>query len=129
VLFDRLIAASQAYDNVFPYRRIDWVLAAMYRRGSAFEETAIRVRDAPVPKQLKEYSEPWFAYKDEIDKFADQSEQKAIVLYTETVKRGKEFNIANRWTREARERLNVYMPEEFPLLRRPALDLQLEDRR
>lgn len=128
-LFDRLIVASQAYDNVFPYRRIDWVLAAMYRRGSAFEETAIRVRDAPVPKQLKEYSEPWFAYKDEIDKFANQSEEKAIALYAETVKRGKEYNIANQWTRGARERLNIYMPEEYPLLRRPALDLQLEDRR
>lgn len=128
-LFDRLLVASQAYDNVFPYRRIDWVLAAMFRRGYAFEETALRVREAPVPKKLKEYSEPWFAYKDIIDQFANRTEEKAILLYTETVKRGKEFNIANEWTRQARERLNIYMPAEYPLLRRPALDLQLEDRR
>jgi hypothetical protein len=101
----------------------------MYRRGRAFEEVALRVRDAPVPKKLKEHSEPWFAYKDIIDQFANRSEEKALVLYQETVNRGKEYNIANDWTRQARERLNIYMPEEYPLLRRPALDLQLEDRR
>jgi len=128
-LFDALIVATGAYDNVFPYRRIDWVLAAMYRRGYAFETTAIAVREAPVPKKLKEYTEPWFAYKDMIEAFAVRTEAKAIQLYVETVKRSKEFNIANEWTRSARERLNIYMPEEYPLLRTPALDLQLEDRR
>ncbi|MCH9688044.1 MAG: tetratricopeptide repeat protein, partial [Deltaproteobacteria bacterium] len=128
-LFDALVVATGAYDNVFPYRRIDWVLAAMYRRDYAFETTAIAVREAPVPKKLKEYSEPWFAYKDIIETFAAKAEAKAIQLYVQTVQRGKEFNIANEWTRSARERLNIYMPEEYPLLRTPALDLQLEDRR
>ncbi len=128
-LFDSLVATAEAYNKVLPYLRIDWALAAMYRRGSAFEVTAQRVRDAPVPKVLKELSESWFAYKDEVDKFANQAEAKAIVLYQETIKRGKEYNIANEWTRSARERLNIYMPDEFPLLRTPALELQLEDRR
>lgn len=128
-LFDALVVAVKAYDEVFPYRRIEWVLAAMYRRGRAFEEVALRVRDAPVPKKLKPMTEPWFAYKDIIDQFANRAEAKALVLYQETVKRGKEYNIANDWTRQARERLNIYMPEEYPLLRRPALDMQLEDRR
>ncbi|MCX4239521.1 tetratricopeptide repeat protein [Paraliomyxa miuraensis] len=128
-LFDSLVVATAAYDNVFPYRRIDWVLAAMFRRGQAFESTAIAVRDAPVPKKLKENTESWFAYKDMIEVFAAQVEKKAIDLYVQTVTRGKEFNIANEWTRSARERLNIYMPEEYPLLRTPALELQLEDRR
>ncbi len=128
-LFDALIVATGAYDNVFPYRRIDWVLAAMYRRGYAFETTAIAMREAPVPKKLKEYTEPWFAYKEILEQFSVRLETKAIALYAETIKRGKEYNIANEWTRSARERLNIYMPEEYPLLRTPALDLQLEDRR
>lgn len=128
-LLDAMMVAAKAYDDVLPYRRIDWALAAMYRRAYTFEATAIRVRDAPVPKILKELSEPWFAYKDDIDKFANLAEGKAITYYQETVKRGKEFNIANEWTRSARERLNVYMPEEFPLLRTPALELQVEDLR
>ncbi|MBL4685436.1 MAG: hypothetical protein JKY37_12650, partial [Nannocystaceae bacterium] len=129
VLFDALVATAEAYNKVLPYLRIDWALAAMYRRGFAFEATALRVREAPVPKILRELSEPWFAYKDDIDKFANQAETRAIVLYQETVKRGREYNIANEWTRSARERLNIYMPDEFPLLRTPALELQLEDRR
>lgn len=128
-LFDSLVVATGAYDAVGPYRRIEWVLAAMFRRGQAFETTAIAVREAPVPKNLKEYTEPWFAYKDMIEQFAASVEKKAIELYVQTVQRGKEYNIANEWTRLARERLNIYMPEEFPLLRTPALDLQLEDRR
>jgi cellulose synthase operon protein C len=128
-LFDALIVATGAYDAVLPYRRIEWALAAMFRRGQAFETTAIAVREAPVPKKLKEYTEPWFAYKDMIEQFAVSLETKAIELYVQTVQRGKEYNIANEWTRLARERLNIYMPAEYPLLRTPALDLQLEDRR
>lgn len=128
-LLDKLVVTAAAYDKVFPYLRIEWVLAAMYRRGYAYEATAQRVRDAPVPKVLRELSEAWFAYKDDIDSFANIAEGKAIVLYQETVKRGKEYNIANEWTALARERLNIYMPDEFPLLRTPALELQLEDRR
>lgn len=129
VLLDAMVATAEAYNKVLPYRRIDWALAAMYKRGATFEATAQRVRDAPVPKVLKEFSEAWFAYKDDIDAFANQAEAKAIGLYQETIKRGKEYNIANEWTRSARERLNIYMPDEFPLLRTPAMELQLEDRR
>ena len=128
-LTDRLAVAASAYDSVFPYRRIDWVLAAMYRRGYAFETWAIRIRAAPVPKQLKEYSEGWFAYKDVVEAVAAQAEEKAIGLYEETIKRAKEYNMANEWTRAARERINIYKPEEYPLLRQPALELQLEDDR
>ncbi|MEM7154189.1 MAG: tetratricopeptide repeat protein [Myxococcota bacterium] len=128
-LFDALVVATSAYDNVFPYRRLDWVLAAMFRRGFAFETTAIAVREAPVPNKLKEYSEAWFAYKDLVEAFAARTETKAIELYILTVTKSKEANIANEWTRSALERLNIYRPEDFPLLRTPALDLQLEDRR
>ena len=128
-LTDRLQVASSAYDNVFPYRRIDWVLAAMYRRGYAFETWAIAIRAAPVPKQLKANTEAWFAYKDQVDMFAAQAETKAIALYEETVKRSKEFSVANDWTGSARERLNIYKPEQYPLLRQPALELELQDLR
>ncbi|MBC8072197.1 MAG: tetratricopeptide repeat protein, partial [Deltaproteobacteria bacterium] len=128
-LTDRLQVAASAYDNVFPYRRIDWVLAAMYRRGYAFETWAIAIRGAPVPKVLKPNTEPWFAYKDLVDQFAAAAEVKAIDLYEQTVKRSKEFSIANEWTASARERLNIYKPAEYPLLRQPALELQLEDAR
>lgn len=128
-LVDALIVATGAYDSVFPYLRVEWVLAAMFRRGQAFETVAIALREAPVPKTLKEYTEPWFAYKDLVDQLAQGLETKAIGLYIETITRSQEYKIANEWTALARERLNVYRPEEYPLLRTPALDLQMEDRR
>lgn len=128
-LFDKVLKAANEYDAVFPYRRLEWVLAAMYRRGYAFETVATKVRDAPVPKQLKEYSEAWFAYKDIVDSEMERFETKAISLYEETVKRGREYQISNQWTRRAVERLNLWKPEEYPLLRDPALEMELEDRR
>ena len=129
VLFDKVVAASKSYDSVLPYRRIEWVLAAMFRRGYAFEVTAIKMREAPVPRELKEYSEAWFAYKDMVEAGASKFEAMAIPLYEETIRRAKEYGVANPWTKKALERMNIYKPDQYPLLHDPALDLQVEDRR
>lgn len=129
LLFDKVVAASKSYDSVLPYRRIEWVLAAMFRRGYAFEVTAIKMREAPVPRELKEYSEAWFAYKDMVEAGASRFEAMAIPLYEETIKRAREYGVANPWTKRALERMNIYKPDQYPLLHDPALDLQVEDRR
>lgn len=128
-LFDRVVAAAAAYDKVFPYRRLDWTLAGMYQRGFAFEDVAEKLRTAPVPKQLPEFSDAWFAYKDMVAEGATKFEEKAISLYEELVRRSSDFKVNTIWTRRARERLNKYKPEEFPLLRDAALGFQLEDLR
>ena len=128
-LFDRVVATSSAYDKVLPYRRLDWVLAGIYRRGFAFEDVAEKLRTAPVPKQLPEFSDEWFAYKDMVAAGATRFEEMAIKLYEEVVVRSKSESINSIWTRRARERLNKFKPEEFPLLRDAALGFQLEDRR
>ncbi len=129
LLFDRVVASSKSYDSVLPYRRIDWVLHAMFRRGYAFEVTAIKMREAPVPRELKEFSEPWFAYKDLVEQGASRFEAMAIPLYEETIKRSREYGVANVYTRKALERMNIYKPDQYPLLHDPAFELQLEDRR
>lgn len=127
--FDKVKAASQNYDAVFPYRRVEWVLAAMFRRGYAFEYTAIKMRAAPVPRKLKPQSEAWYAYKELIALEMQRFEDEAVRLYEETLKRAKEFGIASEWTQRARERINIYRPQDYPLLHEPAIDLQVEDRR
>ena len=53
----------------------------------------------------------------------------AIPLYEETIKRAKEYGVANDYTRKALERMNIYKPDQYPLLHDPAVELQLEDRR
>ncbi len=129
LLFDRVVLASKSYDGVLPYRRIDWVLHAMFRRGYAFEITAIKMREAPVPRELKEFSEPWFAYKDMVEQGASKFEAMAIPLYEETIKRAREYGVANEYTHKALERMNIYKPDQYPLLHDPAIELQVEDRR
>jgi tetratricopeptide (TPR) repeat protein len=128
-LFDRVLVSAAEYDAVFPYLRIEWVVAAMFRRGYAFETVAQKVRSAPIPPQLKKGSESWFAYKELVDKQMSLFENKAVGLYEETVKRSREYKISNEWTQRARERLNVYKPDEYPLLRPAAVGLEVEDRR
>jgi tetratricopeptide (TPR) repeat protein len=128
-LFDKVVALSAEYETVLPYKIVEWMLAARYRRGFAFEETARKLRSAPVPKKLKQYSEPWFAYKDIVDQAAGKFEDMAVKLYKEAYKSAKDRKVQNEWTQRVHERLNVYEPDEFPLLRDPALELQMEDLR
>lgn len=128
-LFDALIKVTAEYDKVYTYRSFDWVLAAMYRRGYAFETVANRVVDAPVPAALKKGSDAYFAYKITVAEAMEPFIQKAVGLYEECIKRGKEFRINNVWTSRALERLNVYKADEYPLLRDAALALEPEDRR
>ncbi|MEE9385607.1 MAG: tetratricopeptide repeat protein [Nannocystaceae bacterium] len=128
-LFDNVVAVSKGYDSIHPYRRIEWTLAALFRRGYSFETVATKVRGVPVPRQFKQYSEAWFAYKDIVDSEMQRFENKAISLYQETLKRSREFQMSNQWTRRSRERLNLYRPADFKLLRDAALELQVEDLR
>lgn len=128
-LLESVVAASSEFDKVVDYKRVDWALGATYSKGQALEQTAINLREAPVPKQLKEYSEAWFAYKDIVGQAADKFEALALSEYESTIKLSKAYSVENEFTRAARERLNIYKPEEYPLLRQPALDLQVEDMR
>ncbi len=128
-LLDSVVAASGEFDKVVDYKRVDWALGATFNKGKALEQTAINLRDAPVPRQLKEYSDSWFAYKDIVGQAADKFEAMALSEYESTLKLANAYSTENEFTRAARERLNIYKPEEYPLLRQPALDLQVEDLR
>ncbi|PRP96344.1 tetratricopeptide repeat protein [Enhygromyxa salina] len=128
-LFDSLVRVSSEYDKVFPYRSFDWALAAMFRRGYAFETVAATVTDSPVPSQLRKGSEAYYAYKITIQDQMEPLNQKAIGLYEECIARSKEFRVNNVWTARALERLNVFKADEYPSLRDAALTLELEDRR
>jgi hypothetical protein len=128
-LLENVVAASGEFDKVVDYKRVDWALGATLSKGKALEQTAINLREAPVPRQLKEYSESWFAYKDIVGQAADRFEALALSEYEATIKLSKAYSVENEFTRAARERLNIYKPEEYPLLRQPALDLQVEDLR
>ena len=124
-LIDNLIAATSEFDKVQDYNRVEWALAATYSKGRALEQTAININDAPVPAKLKQHSEAWFAYKDIVGQAAQAAEAKALAEYEATLQLARHYRVENEWTRAARERLNIYKPQEYPLLRPPALDMQV----
>jgi tetratricopeptide (TPR) repeat protein len=128
-LFDLLVRVASEYDKVTTYRSLDWVLAAMFRRGYADETVAATVIEAPVPSKLRKGSEVYYAYRITIQDQMEPLTQKAIGLYEQCVIRSKEFKINNVWTARALERLTVYKADEYPSLRDAALTLELEDRR
>lgn len=99
-LFDSLVEAAASYDAVFPYRRLEWVLAAMVRRGQAFEDVAAKLRAHPPPAELTEPN-ALQAYQKLVEDFAVKLDSKAIQLYSAAVARGKEFSIDNEWTQSA----------------------------
>lgn len=126
-LMARFQDATRDYGLVFPYRRVEWVLAAIYRQGFLWESLANSYRDAPVPKGLRADSEAYYAYLDIIDaKVVRPAEAKAVELYRDALRYGSDYKVRNEWTKRASERLNVYVPDEFPLLREPALLFRLE---
>ena len=59
--------ATRDYGLVFPYRRVEWLLAAIYRQGHLWESLANSYRDAPVPRELRPESEAYYAYLDIVD--------------------------------------------------------------
>ena len=67
--------------------------------------------------------------KDLVEQGASRFEAMAIPLYEETIKRAREYGVANEYTRKALERMNIYKPDQYPLLHDPAVKLQVEDRR
>ena len=72
---------------------------------------------------------PELAVRDLLRYGASKFEAMAIPLYEETIKRAREYGVANDYTRKALERMNIYKPDQYPLLHDPAVELQLEDRR
>ena len=46
-------SVNEAYARVYPYKRLEWTLAALYRRGNALERFANTIIETPVPPEVK----------------------------------------------------------------------------
>ena len=126
-IFTALVDVAAAYDAVFPYRSLEWVLAAMFQRGFAFEQCADTILGAPIPTAL-DSDAARDAYVEIVEDQMAPLYDKAVALYEEIVARSEQFDVSTEWTQRARERLRVYKPNEYP--RSDAtLALEQEERR
>lgn len=111
---------NDAYAKVFPYKRLEWTLAALYRRGHALERFASTIIETPIPPDVKRLGEEAVvAYQDLLAQQTSALEDKAVESYSATLQEARKNRISNDWTRRTLEALNRFRPKEYPVLKAP----------
>jgi tetratricopeptide (TPR) repeat protein len=111
---------NEAYARVFPYKRLEWTLAALYRRGYALERFANTIIETPVPVDVKRLGEEAVvAYQDQLAQQTATLEDAAVESYSATLQEARKSHISNEWTRRTLESLHRFRPKEYPVLKEP----------
>ncbi|QRN94976.1 tetratricopeptide repeat protein [Archangium violaceum] len=111
-------SVNEAYARVFPYKRLEWTLAALYRRGYALERFANTIIETPIPPDVKRLGEEAVvAYQDMLSQQTAALEDGAVESYTATLQEARKNRLANEWTKKTLEALNRFRPNEYPVLK------------
>lgn len=109
---------TEAYTEVFKYKRLEWTLAALYRRGYALERFAQTIVETPVPPEVKRLGEEAVVtYQDALAQQTVVLEDKAVENYAATLAEARKNHISNEWTKKTLESLNRFRPKEYPVLK------------
>ncbi len=109
---DLLAKAQAVYLDVVGFGDPQWATAALFRIGSVYEEFANSIREAPVPPGFtKQEAE---LYRQELDNFVIDIEEKAIEAYTVGYQKAVELKVYNAYTKKIREALGRLAASQFP---------------
>ena len=118
---------NDAYNEVLKYKRIEWSLAAFYRKGYALERFGQTIIETPVPPEVKRLGEEAVAlYQDQLAQQTAALEDKAVEAYAATLTEARKNRISNEWTKRTLESLNRFRPKEYPVLKEPKEQLATE---
>ncbi|HEX8435598.1 tetratricopeptide repeat protein [Archangium sp.] len=113
-------SVNDAYSRVFTYKRLEWTLAALYRRGYALERFANTIIETPIPPDVKRLGEEAVvAYQDLLAQQTATLEDAAVESYAATLQEARKNRISNEWTRRTLESLHRFRPKEYPVLKEP----------
>lgn len=113
---------NAAYDLIVKYKRVEWTLAAFYRKGNALERFAQSVLETPVPPEVKRLGdEAVVMYQDSLSATTVALEDKAVENYATTIAEARKARISNEWTKKTLESLNRFRPKEYPVLKEPKI--------
>jgi tetratricopeptide (TPR) repeat protein len=113
-------AVNEAYAKVYPYKNLEWTLAALYRRGYALERFATTLIETPIPPDVKRLGEEAVVtYQDQLAQQTATLEDAAVESYSATLQEARKNRISNEWTRRTLEALNRFRPKEYPVLKEP----------
>jgi TolA-binding protein len=111
---------SDAYDAVMKYKRVEWILAAFYRKGYTLERFAQTILETPVPPDIKRLGEEAVVtYQDALSAQTVALEDKAVEVYSAAWAEAKKNRVSNEWTKKTLESLNRFRPKEYPMLKEP----------
>jgi len=111
---------QDSYAEVFKYKRTEWSLAALYRRGYVLERFGQTINETPVPPDVKRLGgEAVAAYQDLLQQQTAALEDKAVESYAATLAEARKNRISNEWTKRTLEALNRYRPKDYPVLKDP----------
>ncbi|MFP2933346.1 tetratricopeptide repeat protein, partial [Pyxidicoccus sp. 3LG] len=120
-------SVNEAYARVYPYKRLEWTLAALYRRGHALERFANTIIETPVPVEVKRLGdEAVVVYQDQLAQQTTALEEAAVESYAATLAEARKNRISNEWTRRTLEALNRFRPKEYPVLKEPKQALAMD---
>ncbi len=108
----RLEEAKAVYLDVVGYRSPEWATAALLRIGQGYEAYAKAMRNAPVPRDLKEDEKQM--YRDELEKVIVVIEDKAIDAYKSGYARALQIGVYNKHTQAIRQALSRLAENEYP---------------
>ncbi len=109
---------NEAYDRVVKYKRVEWTLAAFFRKGYALERFAQTIIDTPVPPEVKRLGEEAVVvYQDGLAQQTVALEDAAVTNYEGTIKKARELHVSNEWTKRTLESLNRFRPKDYPVLK------------
>jgi len=110
-----LVELEKAYADIFPFKSVDWTVAAFFRMGHVWQLLAKAVFEAPIPEALSEEEQD--IYRMQLEDIALKWENTAIERYETTIKNARAMNVMNEWTKKTLEALNAYKPAEYPLFK------------
>lgn len=111
---------NEAYEQVNKYKRVEWILAAFYRKGYTLERFAQTILETPVPPEIKRLGdEAVVTYQDQLAAQTVALEDKATEVYTAAWNEAKKYRVSNEWTKRTLESLNRFRPKEYPMLKEP----------
>jgi tetratricopeptide (TPR) repeat protein len=108
----RLEEAKAIYLDVVSYRSPEWATAGLLRIGQGYEAYAKAMRNAPVPRDLKEDEKQM--YRDELEKVIVVIEDKAIDAYKSGYARALQIGVYNKHTQAIRQALSRLAENEYP---------------
>ena len=108
----RLEEAKSIYLDVVTYKSPEWATASLLRIGQGYEAFAKAMRNAPVPKDLKEDEKQM--YRDELEKVIVVIEDKAIDAYKSGYARALQIGVYNKHTQAIRQALSRLAENELP---------------